>query len=74
MFEIYIYGVILSCICVLINYMGYLQDSNTKYPNWLFYTNEIFWQLILIGPLSWIGAIFSAVSIINRYNNRFNRK
>ena len=74
MFEIYIYGVILSCICVLINYMGYLKDSNNKYPNWLFYTNEIFWQLILIGPLSWLGVILSVVSIINRYNNRLNRK
>lgn len=69
MFEIYIYGVILSCICVLINYMGYLQDSNTKYPNWLFYTNEIFWQLILIGPLSWIGAILAGISIILRVKN-----
>ena len=69
MFEIYIYGVILSCICVLINYMGYLQDSNTKYPNWLFYTNEIFWQLILIGPLSWIGVILVGISIILRVKN-----
>ena len=69
MFEIYIYGVILSCICVLINYMGYLQDSNTKYPNWLFYTNEIFWQLILIGPLSWIGVILAGISIILRVKN-----
>ena len=69
MFEIYIYGVILSCICVLINYMGYLQDSNTKYPNWLFYTNEIFWQLILIGPLSWIGVILAGISIIIRVKN-----
>ena len=69
MFEIYIYGVILSCICVLINYMGYLQDSNTKYPNWLFYVNEIFWQLILIGPLSWIGVILVGISIILRVKN-----
>ena len=69
MFEIYIYGVILSCICVLINYMRYLQDSNTKYPNWLFYTNEIFWQLILIGPLSWIGVILAGISIILRLKN-----
>ena len=69
MFEIYIYGVILSCICVLINYMGYLQDSNTKYPNWLFYVNEIFWQLILIGPLSWIGVILAGISIILRVKN-----
>ena len=69
MFEIYIYGVILSCICVLINYMGYLKDSNTKYPNWLFYTNEIFWQLILIGPLSWIGVILAGISIILRVKN-----
>ena len=69
MFEIYIYGVILSCICVLINYMGYLKDSTTKYPNWLFYTNEIFWQLILIGPLSWIGVILTGISIILRLKN-----
>ena len=69
MFEIYIYGVILSCICVLINYMGYLKDSNIKYPNWLFYTNEIFWQLILIGPLSWIGVILAGISIILRVKN-----
>ena len=69
MFEIYIYGVILSCICVLINYMGYLKDNNTKYPNWLFYTNEIFWQLILIGPLSWIGVILAGISIILRVKN-----
>ena len=69
MFEIYIYGVILSCICVLINYMGYLKDSNNKYPNWLFYTNEIFWQLILIGPLSWIGVTLTGISIILRLKN-----
>ena len=69
MFEIYIYGVILSCLFVIINYIGYLQDSNTKYPNWLFYTNEIFWQLILIGPLSWIGVILAGISIILRVKN-----
>lgn len=74
MFEIYIYGVIVSCICVLVNYMGYLQDNNINHPHWLFYVTEIFWQLILIGPLSWVGIIFSVVSSINRYNNKFNRK
>ena len=74
MFEIYIYGVILSCLFVIINYIGYLHAGNRKYSNYLFYINEIFWQLILIGPLSWVGVIFSTVSIINRYNNRFNRK
>ena len=74
MFEIYIYGVILSCLFIIINYIVYLQDNNINHTYWLFYANEIFWQLILIGPLSWVGVIFSTVSIINRYNNRFNRK
>lgn len=74
MFEIYIYGVILSCLFIIINYIGYIKDNNINHTYWLFYANEIFWQLILIGPLSWVGVIFSTVSIINRYNNRFNRK
>lgn len=69
MFEIYIYGVILSCLFVIINYIGYLHASNRKYSNWLFYTNEIFWQLILIGPLSWIGVILTGISIILRVKN-----
>ena len=74
MVEIYIYGVILSCLFIIINYIVYLQDNNINHTHWLFYANEIFWQLILIGPLSWVGVIFSAVSIINRCNNKFNRK
>ena len=74
MFEIYIYGVILSCLFIIINYIGYIQDNTINHTHWLFYVNEIFWQLILIGPLSWVGVIFSTVSIINRYNNRFNGK
>lgn len=74
MFEIYIYGVILSCLFIIINYIGYIQDNTINHTHWLFYANEIFWQLILIGPLSWLGVILSVVSIINRYNNRLNRK
>lgn len=54
--------------------MGYLQDNNIKHPHWLFYANEIFWQLIIIGALSWIGVIMAIVSITNRCNNKFNRK
>lgn len=69
MFEIYIYGVILSCLFVIINYIGYLQAGNSKYSNWLFYVNEIFWQLILIGLLSWIGVILAGISIILRVKN-----
>ena len=74
MFEIYIYGVILSCLFIIINYIGYIQDNTINHTHWLFYVNEIFWQLILIGPLSLLGVILSVVSIINRYNNRLNRK
>lgn len=69
MFEIYIYGVILSCLFVIINYIGYLHAGNRKYSNYLFYINEIFWQLILIGPLSWIGVILTGISIILRVKN-----
>lgn len=69
LFEIYIYGVMISCIFVLINYMGYLRDKNIKHPHWLFCANEIFWQLIIIGALSWIGFIMAIVSITNRKTN-----
>lgn len=54
--------------------MGYLRDNNIKHPHWLYYANEIFWQWIIFGTLSWVGVIMAIVSITNRYNNKFNRK
>lgn len=66
LFGIYICGVILSCIFVVVNYLGYLHDNNIKHPHWLFYVNEIFWQLIIIGTISWVGFIMAIVSITNR--------
>ena len=74
LFGIYIYGVMLSCIFVIVNYMGYLKDNNIKHPHWLFYANEIFWQFIIFGTLSWVGVIMAIVSITNRCNDKFNRK
>lgn len=70
MFGFYICGVMLSCIFVIINYMGYLQDNNIKHPHWLYYVNEIFWQLLMVGILSWIGLLICIISIGNRFGNK----
>jgi hypothetical protein len=74
MLTIYISGVILSFIFAAINYLGYLSNTIIKHPHWLFYVNEIFWNLLIIGGLSWIGVIIAIASIINRCNNKINRK
>ena len=70
MFEFYIIGVVLSCIFAMINYLGYLSDNNIKHPHWLFYANEIFWNLLIIGGLSWIGFLVCVISIGNRSENK----
>lgn len=70
MMTIYIIGVVVSCILTMINYLGYLSDNNIKHPHWLFYVNEIFWQLLLIGGLSWIGFLICIISITNRIGNK----
>jgi hypothetical protein len=50
--------------------MGYLQDNNIKHPHWLYYVNEIFWQLLIVGILSWIGLLICVISIGNRSGNK----
>lgn len=70
MLTIYIIGVVLSCIFAMINYLGYLLDNNIKHPHWLFYANEIFWNLLIIGGLSWIGFLICVISIRNRFTNK----
>lgn len=70
MFKFYIIGVVLSCIFTMINYLGYLLDNNIKHPHWLFYANEIFWNLLIIGGLSWIGFLVCVISIGNRFTNK----
>jgi hypothetical protein len=50
--------------------MGYLQDNNIKHPHWLYYVNEIFWQLLIVGILSWIGLLICVISIGNRFGNK----
>lgn len=72
--TIYLIGVVLSCIFAMINYLGYLSENNIKYPHWLFYVNEIFWNLLIIGGLSWIGFLVCVISIVNRFENKFNIK
>ena len=72
--TIYLIGVVLSCIFAMINYLGYLSDNNIKHPHWLFYANEIFWNLLIIGGLSWLGFLICAISIGNRFENKFNIK
>lgn len=64
--NIYLIGVVLACIVAMINYWLYLKQYNIKYPHWLFYANEIFWMLLLIGGLSWIGFVCAMISIYNR--------
>jgi hypothetical protein len=70
MFEFYVIGVVLSCIFAMINYLGYLLDNNIKHPHWLFYANEIFWNLLIIGGLSWLGFLVCVISIGNRFANK----
>lgn len=74
MFEFYVIGVVLSCIFAMINYLGYLSENNIKHPHWLFYANEIFWNLLIIGGLSWIGFLVCVISIGNRFGNKINTK
>lgn len=74
MLTVYLIGVVLSCIFAMINYLGYLSENNIKHPHWLFYANEIFWNLLIIGGLSWIGFLVCVISIVNRFGNKFNRK
>jgi hypothetical protein len=68
--TIYLIGVVLSCIFAMINYLGYLFENNIKHSHWLFYANEIFWNLLIIGGLSWIGFLVCVVSIRNRFANK----
>lgn len=70
MFEFYVIGVLISCVFVCINYTGYLYDNNIKHPHWLYYVNEIFWQLLIVGILSWIGLLICVISIGNRFKNK----
>lgn len=71
---IYVIGAILSCIFAMINYLGYISDNINKDRHWLFYANEIFWNLLIIGGLSWIGFLVCVISIVNRFENKINRK
>lgn len=64
--RIYLIGVILSIIFTMFNYIQYLQYNNIKHPHWLFYVNEIFWQILIVGGLSYIGFTLSIISILNR--------
>ena len=68
--TVYLIGVVLSCIFAMINYLGNLYDNNIKHPHWLFYANEIFWNLLIIGGLSWIGFLVCVTSIGNRFDNK----
>lgn len=68
--TIYLIGVVLSCIFSMINYLGYLSYNNIKYQHWLFYANEIFWNLLIIGGLSWLGFLICVISIGNRFANK----
>ena len=70
MFEFYIIGVILSCIFAMINYLYYLSDNNIIHPHWLFYVNEIFWHLLIIGGMSWVGFLVCVISIGNKFSNK----
>ena len=70
MFGFYTFGVMLSCIFVIVNYMGYLRDNTIKHPHWLYYLNEIFWQLLIVGILSWLGLLICVISIGNRFGNK----
>ena len=67
--TIYLIGVVLSCIFAMINYSGYLSENNITHPHWLFYVNEIFWNLLIIGGLSWLGFLICVISIGNRFAN-----
>lgn len=67
LFIIYLIGVVLSSIFALVNYLMYLDDNKIKHPHWLFYVNEVFWTILIIGGLSWIGLLFSIISIGNRF-------
>lgn len=64
---IYLIGVVLSLIFMVINYIQFLEENNIKYPHWLYYVNDIFWQTLIIGSLSWFGFFLSLTSIHNRW-------
>lgn len=64
--SIYLIGVVLSLIFIVINYIQFIKENDIKYPHWLFYANELFWQFIIVGSWSWFGFLLSLISIQNR--------
>lgn len=63
--NIYIIGVLCTITAVLINYSLFLKKYNINYPYSWYYYNELFWQVCILGMLSWFGFLFTLISILN---------